>query len=476
MTRICHLRIMGLAATALAAILASTIALPAQQSANRSRPTREGQAWVQVLDCSTPASEGGRLILRADFGSILARSGDSRHVSCVVRLSAYTSNSETALKYFRNFELTIRPQAEGTVVVTARSPSKNHMGADFSLSVPSRYNLDLETEGGNIVVLGLGGDLRAETAGGDIRSGDISGTVRVETQGGNISLGSIGQRLEASTAGGTIRVGDVGGDVNLDTSGGDIVAGKVGGSFRAQTAGGDILLGGATGAVVAETAGGQIQLGNCGATVQAETAAGNIRVQGARGIVRAETAGGSINLFRLQSAVRAQTAAGPILAEIGATRNTFASSNLETTAGDVQVFLPNNLPLDISAVIDEATGHKIQSDFPLNIKGGGDLMFGSRTMRGESSINGGGKPLVIRTTTGNIEIRRLDSEKLQGIKERQEALWHNWQQRQEAQIKQQVEQLDQMQKVELQRMQEQLRQLRERLQQQFRQQDGNDDD
>ncbi len=453
---------------------------PAEPTISRSEPVREGGAWVQVLDCGTPVQQGGRLELRTDCGSILVRKGGGDRLGCTVRLSAYTGNAEAARRYFREFDLSIHSRPTDTILLESHSAFRHRgnerFNADFSLTVPDHYHLDLQTLGGNVVVMGLGGDLRAETAGGDIRVGDITGAVRVQTEGGNISLGNIGRQLQAGTSGGSIRVGDVGGNVFLDTSGGDIVAGKVSGSFRAETAGGDILLRSATGPVVAETAGGQIQLGDCGATVRAQTAAGNIRLQGARGMVHAETAGGSIDLFRLQSAVRAQTAAGPILAEINATRNTFAPSNLETAMGDVEVFLPPDLPLDINAVIDQATGRAIQSDFPINIQGNGDNIFGARTVRGRSSVNGGGKPLLIRTAVGSIQIHKLDSQALQNIKRQQQELWHHSQQFEEAQIKQQMEQLERIQQKEMIHVQEQLKDLRERLQQQLHHPDDDDDD
>jgi hypothetical protein len=415
-----------------------------QAHVKRGEPQREGHVWVEHADCSVPVRDGGRLVVRADFGSVTVRPGRSGHMDCQVRLQADTADASEASRHFRSLDLSVR-SSEGTVYLTGRSVSERHhpmeLIAEFILSVPPRFNLDLQTEAGDVAVDRLEGELRATTAGGDIRTGDIAGPVRVETAGGNISLGNIGQRLEASTAGGNIRVAAVKGNASLETSGGEIAAGLIGGGVTAQTAGGDIVLRGATGAVVAETAGGQIQIGDCGSSVHAETAGGNIRLQGARGIVRVQTAAGSIDMFQLQSAVLASTASGRILAEINANRQSFANSNLDTAVGDVQVFLPTNLPLDIEAVIDEAAGHRIFSDFPLTVQGGppdDDQDFGMRTVRGKTALNGGGKALVIHTVMGNIEIRKLDSSTLNHLKTRQQEYWNGWQQREKNRVEQEV--------------------------------------
>ncbi len=397
-----------------------------EETVRRGALERQGRAWVERAHCEAAVREGGRLILRADSGSINVKPGRNDRMECQVRLRAYLPSEEEARRYLSSFELSLRQLEGGAVMVVGRFRHERvHSGrlaVSYQVSVPLKFNVDLESKGGELSVETLQGEFRGTTAGGDIQGGDITGPVFVETAGGDIELGNIGQKLEARTAGGGIRVGNVKSDATLETSGGEIVAGLIEGAVRAATAGGDIVLRGASGPVRAETAGGQIQLGECGSSIRAETAGGSIRLRGARGMVEAETAGGSIDLFRLQSAVRASTTAGRILAELNANRDTFAASKLETAVGDVQVFLPVDLPLNIDAAIEEAFGHKIVSDFPLRLVGGNEE-FRHRPQRGEAALNGGGKILRIRTVMGNIEILKLDSPVLKQIKMRQESLW-----------------------------------------------------
>jgi hypothetical protein len=378
--------------------------------------------------------EGGKLILRADMGSVEITPGAGNQLEGHVVVRAYTGSEEKARRVFDAYHLSARSIEGGGVYVSGEfSGSRRHnssVAAEFDIKLPTRFNLDVETQGGDIGLDGpLQGEARLTTAGGDIRATDISGPIRVETAGGGISLGNLGARAEVRTAGGSIHIGNIRGDGTIETSGGEIQVGQVDGTLRAETAGGDVVIAGAAGQVMARTAGGQIEVGPTGGSVRAETAGGSIRLRGARGRVVAETAGGSIDLLQLAAGVRADTSAGRILAEFDAAAKTFTASQLETSMGDVYVYLPAGLPLTIDAAIDAAAGHHIVTDFPLNILGDKED-FSERTIRGHGTLNGGGEVLRIRTVAGNIEIRKLDARSLEDLKSHEETSWSRWQERQ----------------------------------------------
>lgn len=392
---------------------------------------RRGKAWEQRSEFEAPVKAGGRLLLRADQGAvnILPTPGD--RVNFRVLLRAYTSNEAAAKRLFDAFHLTTRSVEGGGIYLTSQTPPRARHGASFrvwfQISVPQRFQVDVETQSGDVSVEApLQGSARLTTAGGDVRTRDVTGPVQIETAGGSISLANIGGDLTARTAGGSIHVGNVKGDSVLETSGGEIETGTVSGTLKAETGGGDVVVGGAAGPLTAQTAGGQIQIGPTGGSVLAETAGGSIRLQGSRGRVVAETAGGSIDLLRVEGAVRASTAAGRILAEFNGTRKTFGPSRLETTMGDVYVYLPANVPMTIDAAIETAAGRQIHSDFPLNIEGNQEELIPS-TLRGHGNLDGGGEVLRIRTVTGNIEIRKIDDASLRQLKQLEGSDWQAWQ-------------------------------------------------
>ncbi|HEV2350506.1 MAG TPA: hypothetical protein VG028_11750 [Terriglobia bacterium] len=419
-----------------AALMIQPLHAAEQAYVKRGEPHREGRGWVERADCGGSVQPGARLVLRADMGSVTVRPGPDGQVVCHMFLRVFRPSEQEALQVFRRVELSVRTNAGGGLYLVEKFPSEHERNAwtsiHFDFTVPERFSLDLETKGGDVSVGNLNGELRASTAGGDIQSGDISGPVSVDTAGGDIDLGNMGGQVVAQTAGGSIRVNNVHGDARLETSGGQITSGLIEGSVRADTSGGDIVLRGASGPVTAETAGGQIQIGQCGATIRAETAGGSIHLQGAKGGVVVETAGGSIDLFQMQSAVRAMTSAGRILAELDGNRDTFGASHLETSVGDVQVFLPPSLPINIDALIEESMGHRIVSDFPLHLTSE-DEDFHHGPKRGEGELNGGGKVLRIRTVMGNIEIHKIDSKMFDQIKMRQDAFWKRWEEQQQEQ-------------------------------------------
>ncbi len=399
---------------AVAAPVAPTLSGQAAQRLDiqEGKAEKKGRAWVRESTCNATAREGGRLTVRADLGSVTVTPGANDRVKCRIRVEIVSSDEALAQQLKDKHESWMRVSDDGSLYLTGRFPRtlleqrmRNvSIGVNFDIKVPARFNVDVETRGGSVTVERLEGELRAVTAAGSIRTGNIAGATRVETAGGNIEVENIGGRLEARTAGGHIRTGDVQGDAVLETSGGKIATGRVAGAVRAGTAGGDIVVGGATRDVVALTAGGKIRLGDIGGRVRAETAGGSIFLETASGAVQVQTAGGSIHLVRVASGVRAVTTAGSIQAQIAATRESFQPSLLETSFGDVVVYLPADLPLTIHAEIQQATNHTIQADFPIQVTA--DTGYGPRTVEGRGELNGGGEVLRIRTTMGNILIRK----------------------------------------------------------------------
>lgn len=445
-----------------------------QPTIHRGKPRQEGNVWSEGIQCAIPVVQGERLVFRADRGSVSVEPGLPNRLECVVSLTAYSQPAIQARNCLNRYLFKALQIPHG-VLLDGQSFCNSGfgpIGARFDIKVPLKFDVDIHTQGGSLRVERLDGKLRAETMGGDIRTGDIRGPVWVSTDAGTIHLGNIGQNLEARTAGGNIEVGNVNGRAILNTSGGEIWAGIIHGPVTAQTGAGNIILQAASGPVEVETAGGQIRLGECGSTVRAETGAGNIQVAGVRGGVSALSAGGSIQLLQAMSSVMAQTEAGQILAQIDASRKSFGPSQLATRVGDIDVFLPPSLPVTIHAAIANSFGHRIISDFPVKlVKQDGAFMLGP--VRGQGKLMGGGDALDLNTLMGNILIRRLNPTAMAQMKAFQRDFWTRWRQAEEAQAAR-LQQLEQIRsKLELRRagMEKQLEDLNGRLTKQWREQE-----
>src|SRR5205814_1258852 len=74
----------------------------------RGEPSREGRVWVEHASCGGTAQSGGKLVLRADFGSVLVKTGPSNRVDCRVRLRVARPSEEEARRFFRRVELSAR--------------------------------------------------------------------------------------------------------------------------------------------------------------------------------------------------------------------------------------------------------------------------------------------------------------------------------------------------------------------------------
>lgn len=313
----------------------------------------------------------------------------------------------------------------------------------FEVTTPRNYNLEVVTRAGNITTEDVDGRVNLSTFGGNIEAGNVSGTARLETRGGHVSIKNVGGELIAATAGGHVTAGHVGGSATLRTAGGHIRAAAIQGVGSAETGGGDIAIS-KTGAkfVAVSHGGGQITFGEASGAVEARTAGGGIRVLKVAGPMQLNSAGGSIYLTEIHDAVRASTASGNITAWFAGQGKKTAPSQLQCAEGDIVVYLPRQLALNIEAVIEGATSQKVEFDpaIPLKLmpvpKAGGSPR---RVIRAVGSVNGGGETLVLRTVAGNIRLLLADREVVEVADRAQHLKLEAELRAQEARIRQQLE-------------------------------------
>ena len=181
----------------------------------------------------------------------------------------------------------------------------NRLQVEYTIAIPSKFDIDLRTAGGHIDVT------------------DLEGKAVVHSSGGNLRLGAIKGPLKAHTSGGHITVSKSGGDTDVDTSGGDLRLGEIQGNL------------------IAHSSGGHITLEKTKGSVKVSTSGGNIRVNEASGPVSAHTSGGNVSA-RLNGQPK-------------------GNCSLKTSGGNVEVLLASNLALDLDA---HTSGGRVESDFP----------------------------------------------------------------------------------------------------------------
>ena len=293
-------------------------------------------------------AEGGTLIIDTDIGDIRVDPGTGGVAIEVVR-HAKTSSQSRAQELFN--ELDLRFAQEGNNVrVTGKYDHSfrwfnlfgNDLDVKFIVTVPSRYNLQLGTAGGDVHVGDLNGEVRAKTSGGDLDLGHIAGVVDAHTSGGDVSIAGGRSALTLSTSGGDVKVGDAAANVSAKTSGGDIEIKRVAGNLAAHTSG------------------------------------GSITIDEAHGSIDASTSGGSIE------ARMAQRPSG--------------DSTLKTSGGGITLSIAPNVAVDVDA---HTSGGDIETDVPVTLLG----KQSDSTLEGK--LNGGGPRVVLRTSGGDIRLRKM---------------------------------------------------------------------
>lgn len=380
--------------------------------------------------------DGLTLHLTADLGSVRVVALEPG-APPVVR---YTAHIETdaraplAQSLLDHYSLTAKTTASGVEIVGASPPQSGRNGANaqfyvqFEVAVPASYSLDVNTGVGDIETQDIAGTASLISGGGNIRTGRIGFTefrnaaqnhpnAKLSTEGGHIQVQDVTGNLDAFTAGGHIVAGNISGDAVLRSGGGHIRAGQIGGRAQLETDGGNITLKQAGSFVSVRTGGGQIDFGEVRGSVRAQTGGGGIRIITVSGPMEVESNGGSICLTRVAGAVQAATAGGTIQAWInpdagssGGKVSLPGASQLSSGAGDINVFLPRNLAVNIDALVESGGLGRIDADpaLFLNIQPMGN--HGGSSVRATGSLNGGGEVLKLRTTVGKIRLQFLDAD------------------------------------------------------------------
>ena len=388
-----------------AGVLVAVALLASIASGQQTRVYRDGDSWTEEVTGSLSAARN--LHIRVDFGSVRVQGSSQHDITYVIRTRSYGSDEKQARREFEAYKINASAHGDTALIEGDWQGHRHNLcSGEFVINVPRNLDLaKIETSGGGVTVNGIAGRVEAESGGGKIQLDDIGGTVTAQTGGDSIEIGTVNGDLKLETGGGKIYIADAKGRVEASTGGGNIVlvSGTQGATLEAG--GGNIEVRKCGGRLKVSTGGGNIELGDISGPVELETGGGSIRLGSAKGIVRAQTGAGRIELNGVPSA-RAETGAGGIVARFVSTgeRN---DSSLETSAGDITVYLAADVALTVRASIDMANGHKITSDFnDIRVVTEGGDWPGPKSYTAEGKLNGGGPVLKVRTTTGDIKFLR----------------------------------------------------------------------
>jgi len=201
-----------------------------------------------VIEQSFNVKPGGKLTMVVDRGSIQISTSDSDKVEVRVVREVKRGSQSKARELFDLHKVEFNHNGDN-VDVRAENPHKfrafrkdpfNNLQVEYNVSVPSRYDLDLRTAGGNINITQIDGTVLAGTSGGSIGVKSVHGNVKLQTSGGNVRIGQADGDVVARTSGGSITADSVNGALDAQTAGGNIDVSQLRGSVQAKTAGGSV--------------------------------------------------------------------------------------------------------------------------------------------------------------------------------------------------------------------------------------------
>ncbi|MBN1155142.1 DUF4097 family beta strand repeat protein [candidate division KSB1 bacterium] len=393
---------------------------------------KEGSHYVAEFEKEFKVADDGNLVIKDVQGDITIKTWDQQLVKIneVVRMDVYTkTEAEAVVK-----DMKTRYQQQGnTITIGAEGSFRSYMQSAYTIQLPKKFNVDVNTRGGDIEVFDLAGRANLRTSGGDVALNNVNGVVDVSTSGGDVKVYKNTNSVALKTSGGDIEIIDVmgavdastsGGDilvqnnranVSVKTSGGDIVLENVGSGVSAKTSGGDIAIDGTEGDISVATSGGDIKIKKVKGTAKAMTSGGDIDANDvATGIV-VSTSGGDIRLHNIEGFMEGSTSGGNIEAEM--TLTDFSKDHhvkLSSSAGDITLYIPEKLPATISAKVNIRQGgwkvrtrdYEIQTDFDLEKKVEGEK-DDIQSITAQGKINGGGDLISIETNNSNIRILKL---------------------------------------------------------------------
>jgi DUF4097 and DUF4098 domain-containing protein YvlB len=339
------------------------------------------------LEKTFSVKPGGLLFMNVDRGSISINTADRTDVVIEVKRRISGVSAATAQDALAAHEVTFDQEGDRVQVQAKFKPgfraSSNRaaqkLQVEYRVLAPKQFNLDLLTSAG------------------DISSTDLEGNAKVKTAAGGLKFESIKGNFDGLTSAGDINLTAATGPVAVKTSGGSIHLGQVDADTRAETSAGEITVKAAKAKLNAKTSGGEIHLGQLEGPTEAQTSAGAIRVKVAQATLAAKTSGGEIKIEEARDTVRAETSAGSIEANFSAQPQ--SDCRLVTSGGSIVVKLDPELGFELDA---RTSAGEVRTELPVTTTVIGKQ--GSGQLRGK--LNGGGKALVLKTSAGDISIRK----------------------------------------------------------------------
>lgn len=371
----------------------AAVALAATLTLTLSATAVVGQAWEKEQD----ASPGELLRLDLEAGAsvdIKAWNRNAVKVTASGRDAGASSDIEISLSRSGG-KHTLRSEYAGN-----RKSWSSRLS--FDVFVPSTFDIDIDSTGGDISIDGVEGRFEGKTMGGGIELTNLRGVARLETMGGAIEVSDSDLDGKVSTMGGKVMIRDVVGDLDGSSMGGNVSLVRV--TRRNGSGTGDT--------VNISTMGGAVSVDDAPAGARLHTMGGKISVDSAREFVDAKTMGGNIDIASIEGWVKAVTMGGDVDVRVVGEGSDGADIHLESMGGDIRLIVPPGfgmeLDIELAYTKRHVGKHDIRTDVPFQRSESPNWIddHGSprKIIYGTGTVGDGRHKVKIRTINGDVVI------------------------------------------------------------------------
>ena len=332
------------------------------RSINADEIRKDGHCWTGQITKIFDVRKNGQLVIKDVYGDITIHTWDKLQVKIheIKRMDIFSKNeAEAAMEAGENNY----QQTGEFILIGGAGFNRKWIQSRFEIWVPTEFHCSIETEGGDLKIENLQGNIKANTGGGNISASETRYDVKVQTGGGDITIQESQGNVDVKTGGGDIEISKSGGTVTVTTGGGDISLKSVNNNCRIQTGGGDVY----------------------GDDIKGDT---NI-----------ETGAGDIIINNLNGRLNALTGSGDVCVDMAVINDKKGFSiKIQTGYGNIQLAIPGNMRATIQARVSE--DFEISSDFSLIISTLNK--FGDKFVEATGKLNGGGELIILETGGGDI--------------------------------------------------------------------------
>jgi hypothetical protein len=166
-----------------------------------------------------------------------------------------------------------------------------------------------------------------------------------------------------------------------------------------RTADGSLHVSGVRGELQFHTGDGSVDIDDSGGAVRLVASDGSIRMHNLSGTLESRSSDGSVRIDGQFTGIQVHTSDGNLDLTLNEASHLSTASRIESSDGRVSLHLPRTLAADLE--IHTSDG-RVQCDLPLTMEGYNSKSDSGHSLRGH--LNGGGVPLYIHTSDGNVTI------------------------------------------------------------------------